>query len=173
MLTRIASSSAHEGLPAVPAGHIQSDTRRRFPICVRPRCRGMPTMLSRLSARSSSQTKRGRDFAATGAADFDDGVTLWPRLGFGCLGCTRTAASPTNRSSKQQLLTSPADGLCGSPIDRPVYPLQTVTRRESSGETLEILRRHGAPEQIALVVELSMSRQERILLFRFDAFGDD
>ena len=63
--------------------------------------------------------------------------------------------------------------LCERPIDGGAFLPRTATRRESSGESLEILRRQGTSEQIALVVELSMLRQEGILLFRFDAFGDD
>lgn len=115
--------------------------------------------------------RAGTKSPGTGAPDLDHEQPLWPRLGFGGVGCTRTAASQNDK--KQQQLASHADGLCGSLIDRPAYPLQTVTRRESSGETHEILRRHRPSEQIALVTELSMSRQERILLFRFDAFGND
>jgi hypothetical protein len=80
---------------------------------------------------------------------------------------TRHLTCRLGRKSKR------GDRLCVRPIDGPVYPLRTATRRESSGESLEILRRQGTSEQIALVVELSMLRQEGILLFRFDAFGDD
>ena len=53
------------------------------------------------------------------------------------------------------------------------FCLELRLRRETSGEALEIFRRQGAAEQIALVIELSVARQEGILLFRFDAFGDD
>ena len=60
-----------------------------------------------------------------------------------------------------------------APIDRGAFLRRTATRRESSGEPLEIFRRQGATEQIALVIELSLARQEGVLLIRFDTFGDD